>query len=140
MKDRVLHTGTVKRVMGNELVISVMQQSSCNACQVKDACKISHADEREITVPVTDGTLYSVGESVSVTMSSGLGMKAVWLAFGFPLLIVLASVISVKSLGGTDALAVAVIFGVELLWYAVLFIFRQKLETEYKFKIERRID
>lgn len=140
MKDRVLHTGTVKQILGNQLIITVLQQSSCDACQIRDACKISRTDEREITVSVADGSLFSVGESVSVAVSAGMGMKAVCLVFGIPLLIVLACVIFVKMLGGTDSTAVAVLFGTELLWYAVLFLFRQRLETAYRFRIERRLD
>lgn len=136
MKDRILHEGVVKRVLDNQLIVTVLQQSSCDTCQARNACRISETKEWEIIVPVNKGVSYSVGDSVCVSMQAGLGFKAVWLTFGYPLLIVLLCVILVKLLGGSDLLAVAVLLGAEFLWYAILFLFRRKLENNYKFKIE----
>ena len=103
MADIIKHRGIVEKVDGSHIVVRIVQTSACSACSAKGLCNASESKEKQIDVYEANPS-YQIGEEVMVCGTTSMGMRAVLLAFGVPLLIlVLALGVSMK-LTGEDAL------------------------------------
>ena len=78
----------------------------------------------------------NVGDEVEVVLKASMGLKAVWLSYVVPLVILLAVILSLLGLGLSEVAAgISGIVAVGL-WYFSLWLFRGKLKNEYVFVIK----
>lgn len=133
--DDIRHDGFVDSIDGSTVYVRIVQSSACSGCQAKSLCKVSEAKEKVIEVTDADSSELSIGQQVCVVGSMEQGMKAVLLAFGLPLVLLLAVVIVCKSLGVTDGIAAISALTILIPYYLVLLLCRQKLTHKFQFKI-----
>ena len=138
MADIIKHRGIVEKVDGSHIVVRIVQTSACSACSAKGLCNASESKEKQIDVYEANPS-YQIGEEVMVCGTTSMGMQAVLLAFGVPLLIlVLALGVSMK-LTGEDALLSS---GIALLsvvpYYIAIYFCKDKLNRTFSFTIEKK--
>ena len=138
MADIIKHRGIVEKVDGSHIVVRIVQTSACSACSAKGLCNASESKEKQIDVYEANPS-YQIGEEVMVCGTTSMGMRAVLLAFGVPLLIlVLALGVSMK-LTGEDALLSS---GIALLsvvpYYIAIYFCKDKLNRTFSFTIEKK--
>ena len=138
MADIIKHRGIVEKVDGSHIVVRIVQTSACSACSAKGLCNASDSKEKQIDVYEVNPS-YQIGEEVMVCGTTSMGMRAVLLAFGVPLLIlVLALGVSMK-LTGEDALLSS---GIALLsvvpYYIAIYFCKDKLNRTFSFTIEKK--
>ena len=138
MEDIIKHRGIVEKVDGSHIVVRIVQTSACSACSAKGLCNSSESKEKQIDVYEVNPS-YQIGEEVMVCGTTSMGMRAVLLAFGVPLLIlVLALGVSMK-LTGEDALLSS---GIALLsvvpYYIAIYFCKDKLNRTFSFTIEKK--
>ena len=138
MADIIKHRGIVEKVDGSHIVVRIVQTSACSACSAKGLCNASESKEKQIDVYEVNPS-YQIGEEVMVCGTTSMGMRAVLLAFGVPLLIlVLALGVSMK-LTGEDALLSS---GIALLsvvpYYIAIYFCKDKLNRTFSFMIEKK--
>ena len=138
MADIIKHRGIVEKVDGSHIVVRIVQTSACSACSAKGLCNASESKEKQIDVYEANPS-YQIGEEVMVCGTTSMGMRAVLLAFGVPLLIlVLALGVSMK-LTGEDALLSS---GIALLsvvpYYIGIYFCKDKLNRTFSFTIEKK--
>ena len=79
---------------------------------------------------------YGVGDEVEVVLKASMGMKAVWLAYFIPLLVLLAVVLLLSALHvGEVVTGICALVAIGL-YYLLLYLFRDKLKNEYIFTIK----
>lgn len=84
-----------------------------------------------------DTTAYKVGQRVMVEGAASMGMKAVRLAFLFPLLLLVVAVALVMWLAdGNEALAALAALLVLTVYFLLLFANKKKLAREFTFTIK----
>ena len=84
-----------------------------------------------------DTTAYQVGQRVMVEGAASMGMKAVRLAFLFPLLLLVAAVALVMWLAdGNEAFAALAALLVLTAYFLLLFVNKKKLAREFTFIIK----
>ena len=138
MADIIKHRGIVEKIDGSHIVVRIVQTSACSACSAKGLCNASESKEKQIDVYEANPS-YRIGEEVMVCGTTSMGMRAVLLAFGVPLLIlVLALGVSMK-LTGEDALLSS---GIALLsvvpYYTAIYFCKDKLNRTFSFTIEKK--
>ena len=138
MADIIKHRGIVEKGEGSHIVVRIVQTSACSACSAKGLCNASESKEKQIDVYEVKPS-YQIGEEVMVCGTTSMGMRAVLLAFGVPLLIlVLALGVSMK-LTGEDALLSS---GIALLsvvpYYIAIYFCKDKLNRTFSFTIEKK--
>ena len=138
MADIIKHRGIVEKVDGSHIVVRIVQTSACSSCSAKGLCNASESKEKQIDVYEANPS-YQIGEEVMVCGTTSMGMQAVLLAFGVPLLIlVLALGVSMK-LTGEDALLSS---GIALLsvvpYYIAIYFCKDKLNRTFSFTIEKK--
>ena len=138
MADIIKHRGIVEKVDGSHIVVRIVQTSACSSCSAKGLCNASESKEKQIDVYESNPS-YQVGEEVMVCGTTSMGMRAVLLAFGVPLLIlVLALGVSMK-LTGEDALLSSGIALVSVVpYYIGIYFCKDKLNRTFSFTIEKK--
>ena len=138
MADIIKHRGIVEKVDGSHIVVRIVQTSACSACSAKGLCNASESKEKQIDVYEANPS-YQIGEEVMVCGTTSMGMRAVLLAFGVPLLIlVLALGVSMK-LTGEDALLSSGIALVSVVpYYIAIYFCKDKLNRAFSFTIEKK--
>ena len=138
MADIIKHRGIVEKVDGSHIVVRIVQTSACSACSAKGLCNASESKEKQIDVYEASPS-YQIGEEVMVCGTTSMGMRAVLLAFGVPLIIlVLALGVSMK-LTGEDALLSSGIALVSVVpYYIAIYFCKDKLNRTFSFTIEKK--
>ena len=138
MADIIKHRGIVENIDGSHIVVRIVQTSACSACSAKGLCNASESKEKQIDVYEVNPS-YQIGEEVMVCGTTSMGMRAVLLAFGVPLLIlVLALGVSMK-LTSEDALLSSGIALVSVVpYYIAIYFCKDKLNRTFSFTIEKK--
>ena len=138
MADIIKHRGIVDRVDGSHVVVRIVQTSACSACSIKGHCNASESKEKLIDVYEVNAS-YRVGEEVVVCGTTSMGMQAVFLAFGIPLLILLLALfISMRITDGDALLSAAVALSAVIPYYIVIYFMKDKLNKTFSFTIEKQ--
>lgn len=137
--NRVEHEGKIIDISADYISVEIVNKSACAACHAKGVCAASDESIKVIEVPYDISTLvrdYQVGDTVNIVMKGSLGLKAIWIAYVVPLIVLVASIIVFHLCGmselatGLGALAVVAVY------YFVVFLFRNKLSKIFTFYIE----
>ena len=137
MAEVIRHDGVVDSIEGDCIHVRIVQASACAACGAKSLCSAAESKEKIVDVYGDDTAIYQVGQKVMVEGAAAMGMKAVRLAFLFPLLLLVGAIaLTIWLTGGNEALAALAALGVVVLYYLVLFTCRNRLRTEFTFTIK----
>ncbi len=117
--------------------VAIEQHSACSQCHAAGLCGLADVVEKAIEVPTDPYAKYGVGDEVEVLLKASMGMKAVWLAYFVPLVILLVAILGLISLGAGEVVAGLSGIGAVALYYLLLWLFRERLQNEYVFTIKR---
>lgn len=135
MEKEISHTGTVKAIQDNRLSVDIVQISACCSCQARKLCSVSDMKEKTVNVTVPDPGNYHIGQEVTVRGSERQGLRAVWLAFGLPLVLALAALAVSMSVWNSEKVSVLSGLAVLVAYWAVLFLFRERLGRSFSFSV-----
>lgn len=137
--DKVEHEGRIIGISEDFISVEIVNKSACAACHAKGVCAASDESIKVIEVPYDIHTLtsdYKTGDQVNVVMKGSLGLKAIWIAYVVPLIVLVASVVTLSLLGLSEVwvgLGTLVILAV---YYFGVFLCRKKLSKIFTFYIE----
>ena len=138
MADIIKHRGRVESVNGSHIVVRIIQTSACSACSIKGHCNASESKEKLIDV-YEAGASYQIGEEVVLCGTTSMGMQAVLLAFGVPLLILLLALGVTMHLTDDDALISSLVGLLSIVpYYLVIYFCKDKLKKTFSFTIEKQ--
>ena len=136
MAESVSHKGKIIRITPQTTAVQILQHSACGECHAAGLCGMSDLAEKVVEVPTDPFIPYHVGEEVEVVLKASMGLKAVWLSYVIPLIILLGVVMLLLALGVAEAPAGLSGFAAIGLYYLALYLFRDKLRNEYIFTIK----
>lgn len=135
-KGSVSHKGKVIKMTPQITTVAILQHSACGECHAAGLCGMADLAEKTVDVPADPYATYNVGDEVEVLLKASMGMKAVWLAYCIPLVILLAIILGLLALGvGEVVTGVAGLAAIGL-YYLGLWLLRDKLQNEYIFTIK----
>ena len=138
MADIIKHRGIVEKIDGSHIVVRIVQTSACSACSAKGLCNASESKEKQIDVYEANPS-YQIGEEVMVCGTTSMGMRAVLLAFGVPLIIlVLALGVSMKFTGEDTLLSSGIALVSVVPYYIAIYFCKDKLNRTFSFTIEKK--
>jgi len=137
MADLIKHRGVVEKVDGSHVTVRIVQTSACAACSAKGLCNASESKEKLIDVYEAQ-PVYRIGEEVVVCGTTSMGMQAVMLAFGVPMLILLMVLFVAMRVTDGDALFSALIgMGAMVPYYLIIYMCKDRLNKKFSFTIEK---
>ena len=138
MADIIKHRGIVEKINGSHVVVRIVQTSACSACSAKGLCNASESKEKQIDVYEVNPS-YRIGEEVVLCGSTSMGMRAVLLAFGIPVLLLLAALFVTMRVTDGDALLSSIVALLAVIpYYLVIYLMKDKLDKTFSFVIEKQ--
>ena len=135
VKESIKHSGVIDKIENRTVYVKIVQVSACSGCQAKSLCRISEMKEKIVEVVVDAPERYSVGQVVTVLGTTSQGAKAVALAFGLPLFILLTVLIVATEITGNELKSALIALLVLVPYYISLFLFRNKIKRVFSFSI-----
>lgn len=136
MKEEVNHKGRIVRITPQTTTVAIEQHGACSQCHAAGLCGMADVAEKAIEVPTDPYARYGVGDEVEVVLKASMGMKAVWLAYFIPLLVLLGVILLLVALGVAEVPAGLSGIGAVALYYLLLWLLRDRLKNEYVFTIK----
>ncbi len=136
MSEIVTHAGIVDSIDGNRVRVRIVQTSACAACKVAGHCNAAEAKEKLVDVLTADVTRWKVGDTVTVAASQQMATRALLLAFGLPLVLLLVVLFTVLAVTGREGLSALCGLAALVPYYAVLWLTRKRLQQRLAFWIQ----
>lgn len=137
MKEIVSHTGRVANVTPQSTTVVLLQEGACAGCHAAGLCGMAEWKEKAVEVPTDPRAHHAVGDEVELVLRASMGMKAVWLAYFVPLLVLLAVTLGLLLGAGVPEVPAALAgLGATAVYYGLLWLFRGRLQNEYVFTIK----
>ena len=134
--SQISHTGIVKSINNQQLIVKITSQTACSSCHVNGSCASSEQVEKEIEVQESEGN-FKIGEVVQVFTSTSQGYKAVVFAYLLPLILLLTTLLAILSLKGGEAAAALGSLIILIPYYWLLYSFRDKIKSSFHFMVQK---
>ena len=136
---RIVHEGKIVEMDNQNISVEIVNKSACASCHAKGVCGASDEQVRIIVIPQTLETAtagFQVGDTVKLVLSAAVGMKGTILAYGVPLVVLVAAILVLSALGVAQLWVGLISLAAVALYYIIFAIFRDKLDKEFVFSIE----
>lgn len=137
-KKEVSHTGTIIEITPEFTTVEIIAQSACASCHAKGLCGVSEERQKIISVPTDPYADYKIGDEVEVVLKQSMGLKAVWISYVVPLLILMILVLSLSSVTVHEVYAGLAGIGGVAIYYLVIYLMRDRLANEFVFYIKEK--
>ena len=136
MREQVMHTGKVVSMDPQLTTVQIVSHAACSECHAAGVCGLSEYTEKAIQVPTDPHAAYGVGDEVQVVLKASMGIKAVWIAYFLPLVVLLAVALGLIALGVPEGISGLAGIGAVALYYLGVWLLRDRLRNEYVFTIQ----
>ena len=136
MSNKIKHSGVVEKIMDDCIQVRIVQTSACAACKVAGYCNASESKEKLIDVYHAGSHRLNVGDAVTVTASTQVAAHALLLGFGLPFVVMVTVLVIVLQTTGNEGRAALSGLLALVPYYAVLYLFRNRLRDKLSFSIE----
>jgi positive regulator of sigma E activity len=133
--DLLRHTGIVKEVTPSSLIVSIINQSACSGCHAKGACAVSDLQEKDIEITSFRNS-YQPGNMVTVIFRESSGLKALFLGYVLPFLVLLITLIVAIEVTGNEILGGFIALAMLVPYYLILYFSKDKLKKAFTFELE----
>ena len=137
MSNDVSHKGRIVRMTPQTTTVAIVQHGACGSCHAAGLCGMADAAEKAVELPTDPYATYGVGDEVELLLKASMGMKAVWLAYCIPLIVLLGVILGLFALGVGEVVAGLSGIGAVGVYYFLLWLLRDRLRNEYVFTIKR---
>ncbi len=138
-KNQIAHAGKIMEITPDFTTVEIVASSACSACHAKGLCGMSEEQEKIIMLPTDPYTVYNVGDEVEVYTKMTMGLKAVWISYVIPLVILMILILSLSSVIGNEFLRGGIAIAGVAVYYFVIWLFRDKLSDQFEFYIKSKV-
>lgn len=135
-KGEIRHKGKIVEINQEFTTVEIISQSACQECHARGLCGLSEEVVKAIQVPTRGFDTWQVGDEVDVCLRKTMGMKAVWISYVVPLMILMVLVMTMSSLVASEWLVGLIAIAGVAAYYFVIFLLRERLATDYVFYIK----
>lgn len=138
-KDYIEHEGVVEEVNPQHIKVRIVSESACASCHAKGACTAADLQDKLIDVYQSISDL-KTGQKVMILGKKSLAPKAVLLAYIYPLILMLVTLIAVFYTTYNELLAGLLALFVLVPYFIVIYLLKNKLERTFTFTIKHQIN
>lgn len=136
MKKEIYHDGKIIEITPEFTSVEIISSSACSQCHAKGLCGFSEEESKVVMVPTSPYTERKVGDTVTLALKQTMGLKAVWISYVIPLMILMILVLSLSSVIDNEVWTGLTAIGGVALYYLVIWLLRDKLKNEFVFYIK----
>jgi sigma-E factor negative regulatory protein RseC len=135
LKSGIRHSGFVKRVTSDSLIVNIVSQSACSSCHAQGACSVADFQDKEIEITHFNGQ-YKPGQEVTVVFQQSKGFLAIFWSYVLPFILVFVTLIVAVSVTGNELIGGLLALAVLVPYYITLYFFRHLFKRVFKFEVE----
>lgn len=135
-KETVRHDGVVESIEGSKCRVRILQSSACSGCAAHNLCSSSESKEKMVDAYMGKD-IVNIGDTVVVEGTVRQGLKAVYVGYLIPLvLVVVLLTVGIKLIG--EGAGILFVFMGLLMYYSGLYMFRDKVGKQFCFVIKSK--
>ena len=134
-KKEISHTGKVVEMTPEFTTVEILSSSACSACHAKGLCGMSEEKVKAISVPTDPYATWNIGDEVNVMLKQSMGLKAVWISYVIPLIILMILILTLSAVRVGEVYAGLISVGGIALYYMAIYLMRDRLADEFVFYI-----
>ena len=135
-KNEIKHRGRIIEMTPEFTTVEMLVSSACSECHAKGLCGMSETQEKVISLPTDPYATYNVGDEVELCTRMSMGMKAAWISYVIPLLILMILILSLSSIFESEVVTGLASVGGVASYYLVIWLLRDRLNNEFTFYIK----
>ena len=140
MTKNISRTAVVVSSSGTYASVRVGRQSACSQCVSRGACRAEGSRNMLVRAKLRGGMTVEPGMVVSVSEPCNAAWAAVTLAYGLPLVVMVAAVCVASVTGSDEIFAALSALVVVAMYYAVLYSQRGRLGLHFEPVVERILE
>ena len=134
-KNEIVHNGRIIDVNPDFTTVEIIVSSACSECHAKGLCGMSEEAEKVIMVPTDPYEVRKTGDEVQVKTKMTMGLKAVWISYVIPLVILMILILSLSSVIDNEFLRGGIAIAGVGLYYFIIWLLRGRLADQFEFYI-----
>ena len=135
-KNEIKHRGRIVEMTPDFTTVEILVSSACSECHAKGMCGMSEDEQKIIMLPTDPYSTYNVGDEVQVCTKMTMGLKAAWISYAIPLLILMILILTLSAFWESEVIVGAASVGGVALYYFIIWLLRGKLQNEFVFYIK----
>lgn len=132
----VTHPGFIRKLMEDTAQVVIISKSGCASCEINGSCSMSDVEEKIIDIKLSPNTTYKIGDEVVVEMKQSQGTWAVLLAYIFPFLLILISLILLTNANVDQGISALISLGLLIPYYSILYFFKDYIKSKFEYFIK----
>lgn len=137
---QINHYGTVVSVQKKTLKVKITRYSACHNCDARHGCGLMECQDKTIDVETAHPENFRPGEEVVVSLAQNLGLWAVFLSYVLPLILMLAVLVVLSSLGASEIICGISAIIILIPYYFWLFLSKNRLAGKFRFTVSKITD
>jgi sigma-E factor negative regulatory protein RseC len=137
-KDEISHSGRIIDIDQDITTVEIIASSACSSCHAKGMCGFSEDEEKILQLPTDPYGTWQKGDEVEVYTKKSMGLKAVWIAYIVPLVVLMVLILALAPVVEKEIMRGVYALGGVALYYLVVFLFRGRLANEIVFDIRKK--
>ena len=135
-KNEISHEGRILEITPDFTTVQITVSSACSSCHAKGLCGMSEDEDKIIMVPTDPYSDRKVGDDVVIKSKMSMGLKAVWISYVIPLVILMILILSLSSVIGNEYIVGLISIAGVAIDYFCVWLFRSRLQTEFVFYLD----
>lgn len=137
-RNEISHIGRIKEMTPESTVVEIVSSSACSACHARGLCSVSEEKVKEIEVPTDPYATWKTGDEVRVMLKQTMGLKAVWISYVAPLLILMILILTLSAVSVHEIYAGLISIGAVAVYYLVIYLMRDYLAKDFVFYLKEK--
>ena len=134
--EEITHKGRIVAIDPEITTIEIVAESACASCHAKGICGLGEEKVKLIDVRTSAWHPHQVGDEVEVVLKKAMGYKAVFIAYGMPLVVLFFTMMILNGIGVGELWAGIGSLIAVAVCYLVIFLFRNKISKDYSFYLK----
>ncbi len=135
-ENQIQHEGIIQDVSNDTIKIGIISKASCISCQLKGVCSASDVEEKVIEVPNIYKS-YVTGDKVNIILKESLGLKALFLGYLLPFIIVFTTLLLTNIFTKNELTIGLMSIGVLVPYYSILYFIKPYLKKTFTYTLKK---
>ena len=137
MSKVIEHKGVIEEITDKGIKVKFISKTQCVSCQLNQTCAAADIKEKEVEIPVSNlSHAVGIGEEVNIQLSETVGLKALFLGYILPFLLVVLTLIISYNVLQNEGYAGLIALAVLVPYYFVIYLLKNTLKRSLTMSIK----
>ena len=135
-KNEITHQGTIESIESKHLNVRIISMASCVSCSANGSCSASEIAEKIVEVVKPTNSSHKVGDFVTIVLNQSMGLKAVFIGYVAPFLVLFFTLIIMLLLDFTEGIAGLTALVMLIPYFGILYFLKDKIKENFTFRLK----